>query len=403
MAKLFIEDLEVKGKNVLMRVDFNVPLDDDLNVTDDTRITTALPSINRIIDNGGRAVLMSHLGRPNGEIKENLRLEPVVYHLFRLLDREVKYLKDCIGDEAEQAVAGLADGEVLLLENLRFHSGEKSNDPGFAAKLAKLGDLYVNDAFGSAHRVHASTVGVTAYFRKCAAGYLLKGEIDFLGEALKNPKKPFVAILGGAKVASKLGVINTLFSKVDALLIGGGMSYTFIKALGHSVGDSLLEEDLADTARAFIDEAKTKGVELILPEDYVITDKFDNDAQKKTVNCDQIPDGWMGMDIGPKTIDKFINVIRRAGTIFWNGPVGVFEKPNFANGTNLIAHAIAETGTFSIIGGGDSIRAVKQSGIADKITHISTGGGASLKYIEKETLPAIEALTDGQPACRRAG
>ena len=402
MAKLFI-DLEVKGKNVLMRVDFNVPLDDDLNVTDDTRITTALPSINRIIDNGGRAVLMSHLGRPNGEIKENLRLEPVVYHLFRLLDREVKYLKDCIGDEAEQAVAGLADGEVLLLENLRFHSGEKSNDPGFAAKLAKLGDLYVNDAFGSAHRVHASTVGVTAYFRKCAAGYLLKGEIDFLGEALKNPKKPFVAILGGAKVASKLGVINTLFSKVDALLIGGGMSYTFIKALGHSVGDSLLEEDLADTARAFIDEAKTKGVELILPEDYVITDKFDNDAQKKTVNCDQIPDGWMGMDIGPKTIDKFINVIRRAGTIFWNGPVGVFEKPNFANGTNLIAHAIAETGTFSIIGGGDSIRAVKQSGIADKITHISTGGGASLKYIEKETLPAIEALTDGQPACRRAG
>jgi len=394
MAKLFVEDLDVKGKNVLMRVDFNVPLDDNLNIADDTRITAALPTIKYVIENGGRAILMSHLGRPKGEVKENLRLKPVADRLAKLIGKEVKYTKDCIGNEVEQVAGSLSDGQVLLLENLRFHKEEEKNDPEFARKLAGLGRLYINDAFGTAHRAHASTVGVTAYFDQCASGYLMEKEIKFLGDALKNPQKPFIAILGGAKVSSKLGVIRSLLDKVDSLLIGGGMSYTFLKALGKEVGNSLLEGDLVETALSLINEAGIKGVRMVTPEDYVVADKFDNEARIKTVDFDGIPKDWMGMDIGPKTIQAFKEVINGAKTILWNGPVGVFEMSNFATGTNEIARAVAEVDAVSIIGGGDSVSAVKKAGLADRITHISTGGGASLEYIEKGSLPGVEALTE---------
>ena len=394
MAKLFIEDLDVKGKTVLMRVDFNVPLDEHRNITDDTRIRAALPSIKYIMENGGKAVLMSHLGRPKGEIKENMRLKPVADRLGEILGIKVKCAPDCIGPEVEQMAKELGQGRVLLLENLRFHREEEQNDNEFAAQLAKLGDLYVNDAFGTAHRAHASTVGVTAYIDQCAAGYLLIKEIKFLGGALTEPKRPFVAILGGAKVSSKLGVIKSLLEKVDTLLIGGGMSYTFLKAQGHNVGDSLLEQDLVETAREMIDLAKEKGVQLLIPEDYVVADKFDSEANFKVVAADGIEAGWMGMDMGPKSTAKFIEVIKRAATVLWNGPVGVFEMEHFAKGTNAIAATVAATDCISIVGGGDSISAINKSGVADRISHISTGGGASLEYIENGTLPGIEALTD---------
>ena len=394
MAKLFIEDLDVKGKKVLMRVDFNVPLDEHQNITDDTRIRAALPSIKYIIENGGKAVLMSHLGRPKGEIKEDMRLKPAADRLGEILGVTVKCAPDCVGPDVERMANDLGVGEVLMLENLRFHKEEEANDSGFAAELAKLGDVYVNDAFGTAHRAHASTGGVTAHFDQCAAGYLLIKEIEFLGGALAEPKRPFVAILGGAKVSSKLGVIESLLEKVDTLLIGGGMSYTFLKAQGHNVGDSLLEEDLVETAREMMDFAEKKGVALMVPEDYVVADKFDNDADLKVVASDGIEDGWMGMDMGPDSTAKFQEVIKGAATVLWNGPVGVFEMPNFAKGTNAIAATVAETDCISIVGGGDSISAINKSGVADRISHISTGGGASLEYIENGTLPGIEALTD---------
>jgi phosphoglycerate kinase len=394
MAKLFIEDIDVKGKKVLMRVDFNVPLDADQSITDDTRIRAALPSIKYIIENGGKAVLMSHLGRPKGEIKPGMSLKPVADRLGEILGTTVKCAPDCVGPEVEQMANELGEGEVLMLENLRFHKEEEKNDSGFAAKLAKLGDVYINDAFGTAHRAHASTGGVTAHFDKCAAGYLLIKEIKFLGGALAEPKRPFVAILGGAKVSSKLGVIESLLEKVDTLLIGGGMAYTFLKAQGHNVGDSLLEEDLVETAREMIAFAKEKGVQLLVPEDYVVADKFDSEANFKVVASDGIEDGWMGMDMGPESTAKFKEVIKSAATVLWNGPVGVFEMPSFAKGTNAIAATVAETDCISIVGGGDSISAINKSGVADKISHISTGGGASLEYIENGTLPGIETLTD---------
>jgi len=395
MAKLFIEDLNVKGKKVLMRVDFNVPLDEKCNITDDTRISAAVPSIKYISKNGGIAILMSHLGRPKGKKVPNMSLAPTAKRLSELLGKPVKFIPDCIGPEAEKGVAELKAGDVAILENLRFYNAEEENDAEFAKSLAKLGDIYVNDAFGTAHRAHASTEGVNKYFKQCAAGYLMEKEIKFLhGALLVSPKKPFVAILGGAKVSDKIGVVKKLLEKVNTLIIGGGMAYTFVKAMGKKIGTSICEDDQLETAKGIITDAKKRGVNLIFPDDYVVADKFDNDANRKIVSPDGIEDGWMGMDIGPKTIEKFSKALKGAGTIFWNGPLGVFEKPNFAKGTMEIAKAVANSGAVTVIGGGDSVSAINQSGLAGKISHISTGGGASMEYLENGELVGINALTE---------
>ncbi len=394
MAKLFIDDLDVKGKRVLTRVDFNVPLDDNQNVTDDTRLRASLPTIKRIVDGGGKAVLMSHLGRPKGKVVDALRMKPVGDKLAEIMGKPVKTLTDCIGAEVEAAVNAMQPGAVVLLENLRFHPEEEKNDAGFAAALAKLGDVYVNDAFGSSHRAHGSVVGVTEHIAQCACGYLIRNEIEFLDEALREPKRPLVVILGGAKVSSKIGVIERLMDRADAFLIGGGMSYTFVKAQGHNVGGSLLEADYVETAKGLLEKAAAKGITFMLPDDYVVADAFDNGANSKVVAPDGIDDGWQGVDIGPKTIKAFGRVIAGAGTIFWNGPLGVFEMPSFARGTFEVAHLVAEGGAVSVIGGGDSASAIKKAGLADRITHISTGGGASMEYVENGELPGINALTD---------
>jgi phosphoglycerate kinase len=394
MAKLFVEDLNPKGKRVLTRVDFNVPLDDDLNVTDNTRIVAALPTIKYIIDHGGKAVLMSHLGRPKGSVNEKLRLKPAADELSKLLNKPVVMAPDCIGGEVENLADQLAEGGVMVLENLRFHKEEEANEPAFCEALARLGDLYVNDAFGTAHRAHASTVGVTKYFSQCALGYLMRKEVQFLGDALADPKRPFLAILGGAKVSTKIGVMESLMAKADKLLIGGAMTYTFLRAMGKSTGTSLVEEDKIELAGEILRKAEEKGVSLLFPVDLVVSDAFEDDARQKIVSIDEIPDGWMGMDIGPKSIEVFSVYIKEAATILWNGPVGVFEKPSFAKGTFAIAKMIAESDAISIVGGGDSASAIHKSGVSDKISHISTGGGASLEYIELGTLPGIEALTE---------
>ena len=395
MAKLFIEDLDVKGMKVLMRVDFNVPLDENQNVTDDTRIVAALPSIRYIVDNGGKAILMSHLGRPRGEKIPEMSLAPAAKRLEELLGKEVKFATDCIGPEAEKVVDSLYDGDVVLLENLRYHKGETGDDPVFARLLANLGDVYVNDAFGTAHRAHASTVGVTTFFDKCAAGYLMKKEIEFLHDALLiKPRKPFVAILGGAKVSDKIVVVRKLLDRVDTLIIGGGMSFTFLRSMGKNIGESICEDDQLETASEIIANAEARGVRLLIPEDHVVADKFDNEANYKIVDSDGIEDGWIGMDIGPKSIEEVAESLDGAGTIFWNGPLGVFEMPNFAVGTMAIAEKVAASGAVTIIGGGDSVSAIKKSGMADRITHISTGGGASMEYLEKGELVGINALTE---------
>ncbi len=394
MAKLFIEDLDLKSRRVLTRVDFNVPLDENLTVTDNTRIKAALPTIKYIIEHDGKAILMSHMGRPKGQVKDELRLKPAAEELGRLLNKSVIMSPDCVGHEVERIVNEMADGEVVVLENLRFHKEEEANDPGFCEELAKLGDVYVNDAFGTAHRAHASTVGVTEHFSECALGYLMQKEVKFLGEALDDPKRPFLAILGGVKVSTKIGVMESLMEKADDLIIGGAMTYTFLRAMGKSTGTSVVEEDKIDLAKDILGKAKAKGKELVFPVDLVVADAFEDDAERKEVSPDEIPDGWMGMDIGPKSVKQFGKYIKKAATILWNGPVGVFEKPNFAKGTFAIANMIAESDAISIIGGGDSASAVKKSGVADKISHISTGGGASLEYIEFGTLPGIDALTD---------
>jgi len=393
MKKLFIENLDVAGKRVLTRVDFNVPLDDGGGVTDDTRLRASLPTINYILDHGGTAVLMSHLGRPK-KVDDTLRMKPVGEALSKILGKPVKTLTDCIGPEVEAAVAAAKPGDIVLLENLRFHPEEEKNEPGFAAALAKLGDVYVNDAFGSSHRAHASVVGVTEHVRPCACGYLIRKEIQFLDEALSEPEKPFVVILGGAKVSTKIAVIERLMDKTDAFLIGGGMSFTFVKAQGHNVGNSLLETDKLDIAKELLEKAAATGHPFMLPEDYIVADKLDNDANSKVVAPDGIEDGWTGVDIGPKTIEAFGRVIAGAGTIFWNGPLGVFEMPNFARGTFETARLVADSGAVSVIGGGDSASAITKAGLADKITHISTGGGASIEYVENGALPGIDALTD---------
>jgi len=391
MNKLSIKDLDVKGKKVLMRVDFNVPLDKG-KVTDDTRITAALPSIKYVLEKGGSLILMSHLGRPKKGPQDDLRLDPVAKRLQELLGKPVKKLNDCIGPEVETACAQMKPGDVILLDNLRFYAEEEKGDDGFAKKLAELGDVFVMDAFGTAHRAHASTAIINKFVKKSAAGFLMEKEIEYLGRAVANPDKPYVAILGGAKVSDKILVIENLLSKVNALVIGGGMAYTFLKAKGEPIGNSKLEGDRIDTAKQILEKAKAAKVDVLLPVDHVVADKFDAAANTKVV--DRIPDGWMALDVGPKTVDLFVRKLKEARTVVWNGPLGVFEMAPFAKGTEAIAKALAAGNATTIIGGGDTAAAVNQFGLGDKMSHISTGGGASLEFLEGKELPGVAALSN---------
>ena len=393
LNKKTVEDIDVSGKKVLVRCDFNVPLDADGNITDENRIVGALPTIKYLIKNNAKVILCSHLGRPKGEFNMKYSLAPVAKRLSEKLGKEVKLAKDVIGDSAKELVAGLKDGDVMLLENVRFHAEEEKNDPAFAKALSEFADIFVNDAFGTAHRAHASTAGVANYL-PAVSGYLIKKEIDFMGKALSNPDRPFVAILGGATVKDKIGVINNLLEKVDAIVIGGGMAYTFIKAMGGSIGKSLLDEERLDYCKEILAKAKDKGVKLLLPVDNVVADDFSNDANFKVVDSMAIPDDFQGMDIGPKSIEQFKETILAAKTIVWNGPMGVFEMPNFAKGTIAVAQMVADADATTIIGGGDSAAAVEQLGFADKMSHISTGGGASLEFLEGLELPGIACLED---------
>ena len=397
MKKLTVEDLDLRGKKVLMRVDFNVPLEKG-RVANDTRIRAALPTIKYITEKGGRLILMSHLGRPDGKRVPEMSLTPCTDVLKSMLGKNVSFVDDCIGDAAGAAAARLAGGDVLLLENLRFYKEETANDPAFAKQLAALGDLYVNDAFGTAHRAHASTEGVTHYFDQCAAGFLMMKELEYLGGVIENPVKPFVAILGGAKISGKIDVITNLLPKVDKVIIGGGMAFTFFKAQGLEIGNSLLEEDKIDIAREILAQG---GEKIILPVDCMISDFFDFKARKigtlKEVSVQAIPTGWESLDIGSKTIERFRSALSGARTVIWNGPMGVFEIPETAKGTYAIARLLAEAtagGAITVIGGGDSASAVAKAGVADKVSHVSTGGGASLEFIEGKILPGVAALTD---------
>jgi len=391
--KMGLRDLDVVGKKVFVRADFNVPLNDAQQITDETRIRAALPTIQYLIDHGAKVILASHLGRPKGKPQEKYSLAPVAARLSELLGQNVAKTQDCVGPEAQKQANNLKAGEVLLLENLRFHSEEEQNDPAFAKELASLAELFVNDAFGTAHRAHASTAGIAEYL-PAAAGFLLEKELKFLGGALENPQRPFIAILGGAKVSDKIGVIQNLLGKVDKLIIGGGMSYTFLKARGLEIGKSILEADKMELARNLEEEAKKRGVELLLPVDVIVADDFSVKANRKAVPVEEIPKEWEGMDIGPKTIKLFQSALAGAKTVVWNGPVGVFEMEPFSVGTKSIAQTLAElTDATTIIGGGDSAAAVEQLGYADKITHISTGGGASLEFLEGKELPGVAALS----------
>lgn len=394
MNKKTIDDIEVQGKRVFVRVDFNVPMDENRSITDDKRIRAAVPTIKALMERGAKVILASHFGRPKGKVVEEMRLDPVAKRLSELLGKEVTKVDDCIGDQVKQAVAQMKDGDVLLLENVRFHPGEEKNDPEFAKALAELADVYVNDAFGAAHRAHASTEGITKYVPVSVAGYLMKKEIEFLGGALENPARPFVAILGGAKVSDKIGVINNLIDKADTLIIGGGMAYTFLKAKGYEVGDSLLDAERIDLAKEMMAKAEAKGVKFMLPVDIVVADRFAPDAKTQVVDADKIPAGWQGLDIGPKTLQMFREAVADAKTVVWNGPMGVFEMPAFAKGTNGLAEVLAESDAITIIGGGDSAAAVEQAGLADKMSHVSTGGGASLEFLEGKELPGVAALDD---------
>lgn len=392
--KKTVKDVDVRSKRVLVRVDYNVPLDANGNVSDDKRITASLPTINYLLEQGARIILCSHLGRPKGEVKKEFSLAPVAKRLKELLPNvNIYFASDCIGEEAQQKAAALKDGEILLLENLRFHTEEEKNDPEFAKKLASLAEIYVSDAFGTVHRAHASTAGVAAYL-PAVAGFLIGKELSIMGGALENPERPFVAILGGAKVADKIGVITNLLNKCDTLLIGGGMAYTFFKAMGYEIGDSLLDAESIDLAKQLMENAKQKGVKLLLPVDTVVAKAFAADAEHMTVASNAIPAGWQGLDIGEKTRELFAAEIKNAKTVIWNGPMGVFEFPEFAKGTEAVAKACAECGGTTIIGGGDSASAVKKLGYADKMTHISTGGGASLEFLEGKVLPGVAALND---------
>jgi phosphoglycerate kinase len=389
VTKKTVRDVSVKGKRVLVRVDFNVPLEDS-QVGDDTRIRAALPTIRYLLEQGAAVILMSHLGRPKGQVRDELRMDPVARRLSELLGREVVKLDECIGPEVENAARALEPGQVLLLENLRFHPEEEGNDEGFAQKLASLADIYVNDAFGTAHRAHASTAGVPRYLPS-VAGFLMERELEMLGKTLADPARPFVAILGGAKVSGKIGVIRSLLSKVDLLLLGGGMANTFLKALGHEVGASLVEDDSLEVARDILAEA---GDRLLLPVDVVIADAFSEDANAQTVSVEQVPIDWRILDIGPRTVALFEERLAPAATVVWNGPMGVFEFPRFAAGTIALATSLTRTQATTIVGGGDSIAALRQAGLADKMTHVSTGGGASLEFLEGKVLPGVAALED---------
>ena len=392
--KKTVKDVDVRSKRVLVRVDYNVPLDANGNVSDDKRITASLPTINYLLEQGARIILCSHLGRPKGEVKKEFSLAPVAKRLKELLPNvNIYFASDCIGEEAQQKAAALKDGEILLLENLRFHKEEEKNDPEFAKKLASLAEIYVSDAFGTVHRAHASTAGVAAYL-PAVAGFLIGKELSIMGGALENPERPFVAILGGAKVADKIGVITNLLNKCDTLLIGGVMAYTFFKSMGYEIGDSLLDAESIDLAKQLMETAKEKGVKLLLPVDTVVAKAFAADAEHMTVSANAIPAGWQGLDIGEKTRELFAAEIKNAKTVIWNGPMGVFEFPEFAKGTEAVAKACAECGGTTIIGGGDSASAVKKLGYADKMTHISTGGGASLEFLEGKVLPGVAALND---------
>jgi len=393
MNKKTLVDFNLENKRVLVREDLNVPLDENQNITDDTRIRAALPTINYLIEKGAKVIIVSHLGRPKGKVNPKYSLAPVVKRLSELLGKDVAFAEDCIGEVAEKAVANMKAGDVLLLENVRFHAEEEKNDPEFAKQLASLADIYINDAFGTSHRAHASTVGVAQHL-PAGAGFLMQKEIEIMGKALENPDRPFVAILGGAKVGDKIGVIKNLLNKVDTLLIGGGMAYTFLKSQGYEIGNSLLEPDKIELAASLIKEAEEKNVKLLLPDDVVVTTDLKEGLPYETVPVSQIPADKMGVDIGEATRKKFAEAIKGAKTIVWNGPMGVFEMKAYAQGTLAIAEAMAKSGAVTIIGGGDSAAAVEQLGYAKAMTHISTGGGASLEFLEGKELPGVAALND---------
>lgn len=394
MNKKTVRDIDVAGKKVLVRCDFNVPLDGETGtITDNRRIRAAIPTIQYLIDHNAKVILCSHLGRPKGEVNSKYSLKPVSEELSKLLGKEVKLAKDVIGEDAQKLTSEIKEGEVVLLENVRFHKEEEKNDPEFAKKLASFAEIYVNDAFGTAHRAHASTAGVADYL-PAVSGFLIEKELEFLGSSLENPVRPFVAILGGAKVSDKIGVIENLIEKVDTLIIGGGMAYTFYKAQGHHIGTSICEEDKLDLATSLLKKAEEKGVKLLLPVDNHVSSEYSNDGEDRFVESTEIPDGFMGLDIGPKTIENFKNAIKNAKTVLWNGPLGVTEFSKFAEGTRAIATALAESDAVTIIGGGDSAAAVEKMGLADKMTHISTGGGASLEFLEGKVLPGIDCLNN---------
>ena len=394
MAKKTIEDVNVQGKRVLVRVDYNVPLTPEGTVADDKRIVAALPTVKYLLEHGARVILCSHLGRPKGTVKPEFSLKPVAARLSELLPGvKIDFASDCIGAEAKEKAMALQDGQILLLENLRFHKEEEKNDPEFAKELASLAEIYVSDAFGTVHRAHASTAGVAAYL-PAVAGFLIGKELSIMGQALENPQRPFVAILGGAKVADKIGVIKNLLQKCDSLIIGGGMAYTFFAAQGYGIGDSLLDKDSIGLAKDLMAEAESRGVKLLLPVDTVIADRFAPDADTAVVKAGQIPDGWEGLDIGPETVKLYCAAVADAGTVIWNGPMGVFEFDKFAVGTRAVAEALSKTDAITIVGGGDSAAAVEQLGYADKMTHISTGGGASLEFLEGKELPGVACLLD---------
>ena len=393
MNKKTIKDIDLKGKKVLVRCDFNVPLDENQNITDNTRIVAALPTIKYLLENNCSVVLCSHLGRPKGEVKPEFSLKPVAKELSRLLDKEVIMAKDVVGEDATSKAKALQPGQILLLENVRFHREETDNDPEFSKKLASMAEIFVNDAFGAAHRAHSSTVGVASYL-PAVSGLLIEKELQFLGNALNNPERPFVAILGGAKVSDKIGVIDSLLEKVDTLMIGGGMAYTFFKAQGYEVGNSICEVDKLDLAKEAMAKAKERGVKLMLPVDTKVGKEFKPDTESKVVAWTEIPEGWEGFDVGPKTIEMFKKELQKAKTVVWNGPLGLFEFDQFAIGTNEIAETLSKIDATTIIGGGDSAAAVRKAGLQDKMTHISTGGGASLEFLEGKKLPGIECLQD---------